>query len=145
MEHLAGKRTGEISVGKLFADFGLDKLNGHFRSPDAPLVFEDAERWETAIQFTIDLIADLIAGLATILLECKVSESVDLRELSGSAQASVPSIRLTAAPVEHALIDRALADFAANPRTYDLSEMCPEEEILEMAALCGKLRAELYR
>ena len=60
MEHLAGKRTGEISVGKLFADFGLDKLNGHFRSPDAPLVFEDAERWETAIQFTIDLIADLI-------------------------------------------------------------------------------------
>ena len=41
-------------------------------------------------------------------------------------------------------MDQALKDFAAEPLTYNLSEMCPEEEMYEMAKLCGELRDELY-
>lgn len=140
VEHLAEKQAEEISVGELFSDFGLDRLDGDFRSPDVPLVFEDEEGWETDIHYAIDLITDL----AAILLECKVSESVDLRELFSGAETTVPVVRITAAPEEHALINETLRDFAANPLAYDLSEMCPEEDMLEMAALCEELRAELY-
>ena len=41
-------------------------------------------------------------------------------------------------------MNRALSDFAADPLSYDLSEMVPEDELREMATLCETLRGELY-
>ena len=35
-------------------------------------------------------------------------------------------------------------DFVSEPLSYDLSEMCPEEDMLEMAEVCRELRRELY-
>lgn len=79
------------------------------------------------------------------LLECKVNGSVNLHELAGyDLQAQAPNLRITAAPEEHKLIDEVLRDFASNPLEYDLSEMCEEEDMLEMAEVCEALRSELY-
>lgn len=35
-------------------------------------------------------------------------------------------------------------DFVANPLAYDLSEMVPEEDMLEIAEICKELRKDLY-
>lgn len=145
--YLADKNKEEISVGEIFSDIGLDKLNGDFRKHDDPLTVvlqntrSDYEEPYMEFYYAIDLITDL----AALLLECKVSGSVNLCELFGDdVEAVVPDIRITATPEEHKLINKALADFVSAPLAYDLSDMCPEEDMLEMSALCEELRKELY-
>lgn len=73
-----------------------------------------------------------------------MSGSVNLCELFGDElETSAPDIRIIATPEEHGLINKVLMDFVSEPLAYDLSEMCPEEEMSEMAALCEGLRKEL--
>lgn len=59
-------------------------------------------------------------------------------------ESNVTDICITATPEEHKLINKALMDFVSEPLAYDLSEMAPEEDMLEMAAICEELRRELY-
>lgn len=147
VEYLADRHKEEISLGEIFADTGLDKLNGDFRQHEEPLtvalanVESDYGEPEAEFYYAIDLIVDL----AALLLECRMSGSVNLRELSGEdLETSVTNVRITATAAEHELMNKALADFVSAPLTYDLSEMCPEEDMLEMAEICEKLRNELY-
>lgn len=144
--YLADKNKAEISVGEIFSDIGLDRLNGDFRQHDDPLTVvlhnasSDYEEPYMEFYYAIDVITDL----AAILLECKVSGSVDLCELyGGDVETSVPVVCITATPEEQELLDKALADFVSDPLAYDLSDMCPEEDMLEMSALCEELRKEL--
>ena len=74
-----------------------------------------------------------------------MNKTVNLCELAGDGlEADVPNVHITATPEEHQLINKAIMDFISEPLAYNLSEMCPEEDILELAALCGELRKELY-
>lgn len=142
VEHLAEKQKEVISLGEIFSDFGLDKLDGDFREPDIPLVFVNEKECETEIYYAIDLITDL----AALLLECKVNGSVNLCELFGGdlEKAIVPDIRITATPEENRQMNEVLIDFVTSPLAYDLSEMVPEEDMLEMASVCEQLRKELF-
>lgn len=91
------------------------------------------------IHYAIDLITDL----AALLLECKVSGSVKLSDLWEDIEPD-GTICITATPEEHQLMNKALMDFVAEPLSYDLCEMVPEEDMLEMAAVCEEVRKELY-
>lgn len=142
--HLAEKGKKEVTVAEIFADFGLDRLDGSFRQHEEPLVYTNEKGWEVEIQFAIDLVTDL----AALLLECKVNGILDLTELDDTLnpdEVAEPVITVTAAPEELALIEKTLADFAAEPAEYDLSEMMDEEELSEMADVCEALRKELCR
>ena len=78
------------------------------------------------------------------MLECKINRTVRLRELFDDIdEEAIAEIRVTATAQELKLIDRALLDFAAAPLAYDMSEMVSEEDMLEMAAVCDRLRKEL--
>lgn len=138
--YLAEKQKKEISLNEIFSDFGLDKLQGDFRKPDVPLVFVDSQGWEKDISFAIDLITDI----AALLLECKVNGYVNLLEFDEDIEADVPDVCITATPEEHKQIDKVLTDFIAAPLEYDLSEMMPKEDIIEMTTVCKELRKELY-
>lgn len=142
VEYLAGKQKKNISLQEICSDFGLDLQQDHFQETATPLVFEDTAGWEMEIHFAIDCITDL----AALLLECRVSGSVNLCELFGSelSDATEPEVCITATPEEHERIHQALKVFVAAPLTYDLSEMAPEEEMRQMAAVCEELRKELY-
>lgn len=73
-----------------------------------------------------------------------MSGSVNLCKLFGDElETSAPDIRIIATLEEHGLINKVLMDFVSEPLAYDLSEMCPEEEMSEMTALCEGLRKEL--
>ncbi len=138
--YLAEKQKKEISLNEIFSDFGLDKLQGDFRKLDIPLVFVDLQGWEKDISFAIDLITDI----AALLLECKVNGYVNLLELDEDIEADVPDVCITATQEEHKQIDKVLTDFIAAPLEYDLSEMMPKEDIIEMTTVCKELRKELY-
>ncbi len=138
--YLAEKQKKEISLNEIFSDFGLDKLQGDFRKPDISLVFVDSQGWEKDISFAIDLITDI----AALLLECKVNGYVNLLELDEDIEADVPDVCITATQEEHKQIDKVLTDFIAAPLEYDLSEMMPKEDIIEMTTVCKELRKELY-
>lgn len=140
VEYLSGKGTEELPLAEILADFGLDRLEGGFRRPEEPLAYTSPEGWEMPVSYAIQLVMDL----AALLLECRVSGGIDLVELSGEETDGPAVMRITAAPEEHELVNQALADFAAAPMEYDLSEMAPEEDMQELAALCGALREELY-
>lgn len=138
VEYLAEKQKEEIPLREIFSDFGLDKLQGDFRKPDIFLEYVNSEGFEVDIHYAIDLITDLGA----LLLECKVSGSVNLHELADFVPDSI--VRITATAEEHELMNKALMDFIAAPLSYDLCEMVPEEEMSEMAEICENLRKELY-
>lgn len=145
--YLADKNKEEISLGEIFSDIGLDKLNGDFREHDVPLTVVltnmESDYEEPYIEFYYAI--DLITDLAALLLECKVNGSINLCELFGDdLEINVSNVYITAKPEEHKLVNKALTDFVSAPLDYDLSEMCPEEDMLEMARICGELKKELY-
>ena len=145
--YLADKNKEEISVGEIFSDIGLDKLNGDFRQHEDPLTVdcpnEDSDYEVPYVEFYYAI--DIITDLAALLLECKISGSVNLCELfGGDLETAVPDVRITATFEEHEMMNKTLKDFVSAPLKYNLSEMCSEEEILEMATVCEELRKELY-
>lgn len=145
--YLADKQKEEISVGEIFSDIGLDKLNGDFRQHDEPLTVVlkniDSEYEEPYAEFEYAI--DVLTDLAALLLECKVNGSIDTFELFGDdLETDIPKICITATPQEQELIDKILSDFVSEPLAYDLSEMVSEEEMHEMAKICEELRKELY-
>lgn len=147
IDYLADKRKEEITLGEIFSDIGLDKLDGDFRKHDEPLtavlVNMESDYEEPYIEFYYAV--DIITDLAALMLECKVNGSVNLCELAEEdLETTVPNVCIRATPEEHKLMNQALIDFETAPLAYDLSEMCPEEDMLEMAEICKELRNELY-
>lgn len=145
--YLADRQKEEITLGQIFSDIGLDKLNGDFRQHEEPLTVvlknmeSDYEEPYMEFYYAIDIIVDL----AALMLECKINGSVPLGELFGDdLSITVPNIRITATPKEHRFVNRILKDFVSEPMEYDLSEMCPKEDMLKMAEICESLRKELY-
>ena len=129
----------EIPLSEIFAKIGLDKQNWDFHQTMEYLEFTHSDGVEMDFHFAIDVVTDL----AAILLECSVNGSVNLQDLD---EYNTPSrrIRITATPEEHDAMNKALADFAQNPLSYDLHEMMDDEEIQEMAHHVEALRKELY-
>lgn len=147
LTYLADKQKEQISLGEIFSDIGLDKLNGNFRQHEEPLTVAlanmESDYDEPYMEFYYAI--DLITDLAALLLECKVNGSADLCELAGDdLETTKPNICITATSEEHKLINKVLIDFVSEPSSYNLSEMCPEEDMLEMAEICENLRQELY-
>ena len=139
VEFLVDQKKDEIPLGEIFAKIGLDKQNWDFHQTVEYLEFIHSSGVEKDFHFAIDVVTDL----AAILLECSVSGSVNLHELDDY---NTPSrrIRITAMPEEHDAMNKALADFAQNPLSYDLHEMMDKDEIQEMARDVETLRKELY-
>lgn len=134
LEYLAGKEKEEISLQEIFEDSGLDQMNGGFQQTEE--IALPVEGFDADICNTISLIVDL----AALLLECKMSGSVNLEDFDADGG----EICITATPEDHEMMNKALADFVAAPLDYDLSEMMDEKEMQEMAALCEDMRKELY-
>ena len=136
---LEDQKKEEIPLSEIFSKIGLDKQNWDFRQTVEYLEFTHSDGVEMDFHFAIDVVTDL----AAILLECSVSGSVNLQDLD---EYNTPArrIRITATPEEHEAMDKALADFAQSPLTYDLHEMMDDEEIQEMAHHVEALRKELY-
>ena len=139
VEFLADQNKEEITLSEIFAKIGLDKQNWDFHQTAGYLEFTHSNGVETDFHFAIDVITDL----AAILLECSVSGSVNLKDLDDY---NTPSrrIRITATVEEHHAMNKALADFAKDPLSYDLHEMMSDDEIKEMAEQVEALRKELY-
>ena len=137
LDYLAAKGKAEIPLGEIFADFGVDRLEGDFQCPGESLVYENGEGYEMSINCAVDFITDL----AALLLECKVSGGLDTRELEMDTQLKV--LRIPAEEKELAVVRKALDAFIADPLGCELAGVVPEEDLREMAALCGELREEL--
>ena len=136
---LEDQKKEEIPLSEIFAKIGLDKQNWDFRQTVEYLEFTHSDGVEMDFHFASDVVTDL----AAILLECSVSGGVDLHDLDEYNTAH-RRIRITATSEEHDAMNKALADFAQNPLSYDLHEMMDDEEIREMARDIEALRKELY-
>jgi len=137
---LEDQDSNEISFSKILEKTGLHKQDNNFRKTVGPLGFTNSMGIYVDFHFAIDVITDL----AAILLECKVSGNVDLHELE-PFDTSSRIINIIAAEEDYELLDSILADFSNNPLEYDLCELVPQEDMLEMAEICGSLRQELLR
>ena len=71
------------------------------------------------------------------------SGSVDVNELLGDDLKPVV-ISIISTEKEENIIKTVLEDFYTHPLEYNLSEMCPEEDMLEMAEICKDLAKELF-
>ncbi len=136
---LEDQKKEEIPLSEIFAKIGLDKQNWDFHQTVEYLEFTHSNGVEIDFHFAIDVVTDL----AAILLECSVSGGVNLHDLD---EYNTPSrrIRVTATAEEHDAMDKALADFAQAPLSYDLHDLMGDEEIEEMAHQVAALRKELY-
>ncbi len=138
LEYLADKQKTEISLDEIFADTGLDKLNWDFRKTEQELGYVDPQGREYSFYYAIDLVTDL----AALMLECKVNDGISLAQLLDDEEG--PMVCILSTPEENAAMKKALTDFAENPLAYDLCEMVPEEDMLQMAEDCANLCRELF-
>lgn len=136
---LEDQKKEEISLGEIFHKIGLNKQNWDFHRTAGPLCFMHSLGMEMDFHFAIDVITDL----AAILLECNISGGVNLHDLFESEDTPSRYIRITASAEEYDKMDNALADFTADPISYDLYEMLGDD-ILEMAEDVETLRRELH-
>lgn len=138
VDYLCDKGQAELSLSEIFADTGLDRQHGDFRT-SLDLAYTDAEGRSHEFYYAIDLVTDL----AALLLESRKSGGVHISDLFDSEDRDL-FVKLTATPQEAQAMNRALADFSAAPLAYDLHEMMDEEDLREMARDCEAIRAELY-
>ena len=136
LEYFMAKQKTEISLGEIFADTGLDRLNWDFRKTEG-LEYIAQDGREYVFYYAIDLVTDL----AALMLECQVNGSVSLKQLLEGEDG--PVLRITFTQEDKNAINTALADFAKDPLSYDLHEMVPDGDMYEMARDCEDLRKEL--
>lgn len=137
LDYLIDKQKTEIPLSEIFSDTGLDKLNWNFHTTDVELEYKGHDGRVHEFDFAIDLLTDL----AALMLECSMNGSVSLGELLNDENGNI--VRITFTQEEKNAINKALADFAKDPLTYDLHEMVPDEDMQEMAQDCESLRKEL--
>ena len=137
--YLEDKKKPTISLTEIFTDLGLDKLNGDFTKTTVPLEFTHSNGICMDFHFAIDIVTDL----AAILLECKMNDGVNLHDLDPYDTPDF-AVCVTTTPEEADLMNKTLQHFIANPLSYDLNELVPEDDMKEMASLCEELRQELF-
>ena len=138
LDYLADKKKAELDLSEIFSEVGLDKLNGDYTQTRAALGFTHSNGFCMDFYYAIDLVTDL----AALLLECKKNGGIHLVELAGH---SAPDfvVRIIASPDDMKSINQALMNFSEDPLAYDLCEMVPEDDMLEIAEICRQLREEL--
>lgn len=138
VEFLEGLDKEEITLKEIFTGIGLDRQNMDFRQTVKNLGFINSIGLEIDFHFAIDVVIDL----AAILLECKNSGHVNLRELYDNEDIKNRYIRVVYTEEEYTAIKDALEDFVKDPKSYDLYEMIGDD-IIEMAEIVKELRKEL--
>jgi len=136
-DYLYDKGREELPLAEIFADTGLDKLNGNFHTSPG-LGYTDSEGMEHAFYYAIDLVTDL----AALILESRRSGGFNLKDLFDGEERD-RFVRITTTPEEDQALDRALADFFADPLSYDLHEMVDDEDMMALARDCEAVRKEL--
>ena len=140
VEFLDGLNKEEITLKEIFTGIGLDRQNIDFRQTVENLRFINSIGLEIEFYFAIDIVTDL----AAILLECRITGHLNLRELYNNEDTQNRCIQVIATEKEYTAIKDALEDFVKNPKSYDLYEMIGDD-IIEMAEIVKELRKELLQ
>ena len=129
-----------LPLHEIFTDTGLDKPSWDFGTSPG-LEYTDTEGRSHEFRYTIDL----LANLAVLMLESEMSGGFQLKDLFGSETRDL-FVRITATPEEHDAMNRDLADFFADPLSYDLREieMMDDKDTFALARDCEAIRKELY-
>lgn len=138
IEFLEDLNKEEITLKEIFTGIGLDRQNMDFRQTVDNLGFTNSIGLEIEFYFAIDIVTDL----AAILLECRITGHLNLRELYNNEDTQNRCIQVIATEEEYTAIKDALEDFVKNPKSYDLYEMIGDD-IIEMAEIVKELRKEL--
>ena len=140
IEFLEDLNKEEITLKEIFTGIGLDRQNMDFRQTVDNLGFTNSIGLEIEFYFAIDIVTDL----AAILLECRITGHLNLRELYNNEDTQNRCIQVIATEKEYTAIKDALEDFVKNPKSYDLYEMIGDD-IIEMAEIVKELRKELLQ
>ena len=140
IEFLEDLNKEEITLKEIFTGIGLDRQNMDFRQTVDNLGFTNSIGLEIEFYFAIDIVTDL----AAILLECRITGHLNLRELCNNEDTQNRCIQVIATEEEYTAIKDALEDFVKNPKSYDLYEMIGDD-IIEMAGIVKELRKELLQ
>ena len=140
IEFLEGLNKEEITLKEICTGIGLDRQNMDFRQTVDNLGFTNSIGLEIEFYFAIDIVTDL----AAILLECRITGHLNLRELYNNEDTQNRCIQVIATEKEYTAIKDALEDFVKNPKSYDLYEMIGDD-IIEMAEIVKELRKELLQ
>ena len=137
IEFLEDLNKEEITLKEIFTGIGLDRKNMDFRQTVENLGFINSIGLEIDFHYAIDIVTDL-------LLECRITGHLNLRELYNNEDTQNRCIQVIATEKEYTAIKDALEDFVKNPKSYDLYEMIGDD-IIEMAEIVKELRKELLQ
>ena len=140
IEFLEDLNKEEITLKEIFTGIGLDRQNMDFRQTVENLGFTNSIGLEIDFNYAIDIVTDL----AAILLECRITGHLNLRELYNNEDTQNRCIQVIATEKEYTAIKDALEDFVKNPKSYDLYEMIGDD-IIEMAEIVKELWKELLQ
>lgn len=132
MDYFEQKAQKVFPLAQVFKDLHLDALEAG-ESVNGTQAFFDWNDGRADFMIVIDVVMDLSA----LVLESLHSGSVVLEE--GSEEA----FSISAEKHEIALLQDELTRFAADPLSYDLNEVVPDEDMFVIAAHCKEIAQEL--
>ncbi|MED0894404.1 imm68 putative immunity domain-containing protein [Aneurinibacillus migulanus] len=130
----------EINVKNILRDFQLTnawEIKDLRQTKDIYFINDNGHRHD--IGCAINLLMDVTA----IILECQKNGKVHLTDLDGGIMDKDAVISLKAEKEELALLKKMLGDFIHHPLSYDLAELCPEDDMSEIAKQCKEIMTEL--
>jgi hypothetical protein len=143
VDYFESRDLERFTLREILRDLSLDKYLGKTTLRESkdlsfPVEFPDGQSFENSFMISIDPVIDLCA----VLLECARSGRVHTRDLFPSSKRPVVfGVDMEKEPLKLLLDELAL--FCSEPLSYDLAELVPESDMLELADACREIESEL--
>ena len=142
MDYFQKDDITDYPLSKIFDDFNLQSQIdfGNARDTKDIHFFDDDNIHYHHIIFVIDLITNLIV----ITLESLHNKVVNIKDLHSCSKSNkIFTIIITSKEWDYMMF--VLDDFIENAIKYDLAELCPKEDMIEMSEHCKEIKEELKK
>ncbi len=137
LDYLEEKGKDTYTLSEILSDFNIHFTDVETFRGTPRVYYVDSMRVECDIIYVISIMQDL----SLFVLESYKIGEVSLSALKGYGNGK--SFKVTCDINELKLLVSVLTDFANNPLRYELSDMVPDEDMLEIADECREIVEEL--
>lgn len=138
IDYLAAKDKPVLAVRDILEETGINRLNGNLRHVEDSVALPLGGGMEAAeVHYPIEI----VTVLAALMLECRVSGSVNYNDLDSTREKK--ELKLFYGAEELKKVKEMLSDYVRNPKEYDIYELMLEDEAKEVLAGVSSLLGEL--
>lgn len=142
IDYFGTKIKSEYTLTEIFSDLGIDKQIAYGNFYETQKVeFIHPNGMNQDFYYAIDVLIDLSA----IILEILKNGQIHLKDLDNQTRYKDKFVKITITNEQLRFIIDELSRFIIDPSKYDLSEVVPESDLIEMTNSIEDIKYELRK